>query len=94
MIEKPFVLLYYISCTAILLFLGCFSQLVNHIHSQYGSLDRGSACHNASAYTGQHKQNNRTQTSMPRLGFEATTPTFVWKKTVHIIGPTATVIVK
>jgi hypothetical protein len=38
--------------------------------------------------TGQYKQNKRTQTCIPRLGFEPTTPAFERAKTVHALrGP-------
>jgi hypothetical protein len=37
-------------------------------------------------------QNKRTQTSMPRVGFEHTIPMFERTKTVHALDPTATVI--
>jgi hypothetical protein len=37
-------------------------------------------------------QNKRTQTSMPRVGFESTTPVFERAKTVHALDRTATVI--
>jgi hypothetical protein len=35
-------------------------------------------------------QNKRTQTSMPRVGFESTTPVFEWAKTVHALSPVRT----
>jgi hypothetical protein len=35
--------------------------------------------------TEQHKQNKRTQTSMPRVGFEPTTPAFELAKTIHAL---------
>jgi hypothetical protein len=37
-------------------------------------------------------QNKRTQTSMPRVGFEPTTPVFERAKTVHALDLAATVI--
>jgi hypothetical protein len=37
-------------------------------------------------------QNKRTQTSTPRVGFEATTPVFERAKTVHALDRAATVI--
>jgi hypothetical protein len=37
-------------------------------------------------------QNKRTQTSMPRVGFESTTPVFERAKTVHALDRAATVI--
>jgi hypothetical protein len=37
-------------------------------------------------------QNNRTQTSMPLMGFEPTIPVFERAKTVHTLDRTATVI--
>jgi hypothetical protein len=38
------------------------------------------------------RQNNRTQTSMPRVGFEPTIPVFERAKTVHALDCAATVI--
>jgi hypothetical protein len=43
-------------------------------------------------HTGQHKQNKHTQTSMPQLGFELTTPVIERAKMVHALGRMATVI--
>jgi hypothetical protein len=37
-------------------------------------------------------QNNRTQTSMPQMGFEPTIPVFEWGKTVHALDCAAIVI--
>jgi hypothetical protein len=37
-------------------------------------------------------QNNHTQTSMPRVGFEPTIPVFERAKTIHALDRTATVI--
>jgi hypothetical protein len=37
-------------------------------------------------------QNKRTQTSMPQIGFEPTTPVFQRAKTIHILDLSATVI--
>jgi hypothetical protein len=37
-------------------------------------------------------QNNRTQTSMPQVGFEPTIPVFEWAKIVHVLDLAATVI--
>jgi hypothetical protein len=37
-------------------------------------------------------QNKRTQTSMPWVGFEPTTPAFEWEKRVHALDLAATVI--
>jgi hypothetical protein len=37
-------------------------------------------------------QNNRKQTSMPRVGFEPTSPVFEWAKMVHAFDRAATVI--
>jgi hypothetical protein len=44
------------------------------------------------AHTEQHKQNNRTQTSMPRVGFEPTIAVFEQAKTVHALERAATMI--
>jgi hypothetical protein len=43
-------------------------------------------------HTEHHKQNKRTKTSMPRLGFEPTTTVFERVKTVHALDRAATVI--
>jgi hypothetical protein len=43
-------------------------------------------------HTEQHKQNKRTQISMPRVGFEPTIPVFERTKTVHALGRAATVV--
>jgi hypothetical protein len=43
-------------------------------------------------HTGQHKENKRTQTSMPRMGLEPTIPAFERAKTVHALDRAATVI--
>jgi hypothetical protein len=58
-------------------------QFRNPIHSQCDSLDGGSA-HRKDA-TGQHKQNKHTQTSMPRVVLEPTTPAFERTRTVHAL---------
>jgi hypothetical protein len=42
--------------------------------------------------TGQHKQNERTQTSLHQVGFKLTTPVFEEVKTVHALGRVVTVI--
>jgi hypothetical protein len=49
------------------------------------SLDGGSARRKAATYAGQQIQNKRTQPSMPRVGFEPTTPMFERAKTVHAL---------
>jgi hypothetical protein len=41
--------------------------------------------------TGQHKQNKRTQTSMPRVGFEPTIPASERVKTIHALDRATTV---
>jgi hypothetical protein len=43
-------------------------------------------------HTEQHKQNKRTQTSMPQVVFEPTIPAFERAKTIHALDGTATVI--
>jgi hypothetical protein len=50
-------------------------------------------CREAATYTGQHKENKRKQTSMPRGGFELTIPGFEREKTFHALDREATVIV-
>jgi hypothetical protein len=36
-------------------------------------------------------QNKRTQTLLPRVGFEPTTPVFDWTKTIHALDRAVTV---
>jgi hypothetical protein len=43
-------------------------------------------------HTKQRKQSKRTQTSMPRVGFEPTIPVFERAKTVHALDRAATLI--
>jgi hypothetical protein len=43
-------------------------------------------------HTGQHKHRINTQTPMPRVVFEPTTPVFEQAKTVHALDRAATVI--
>jgi hypothetical protein len=43
-------------------------------------------------HTGQYKQNKRTQTSAPRVGFEPTIPVFERAKTVHSLDRATIVI--
>jgi hypothetical protein len=50
-------------------------------------LDGGSAHRKAATYT----QNKRTETSVPRVGLEPTTPVFERAKTVHDLERAATV---
>jgi hypothetical protein len=50
-------------------------------------MDRASARRKAT-----QTQHKRTQTSMPRLGFEPTIPVFERAKTVHALDRAATVI--
>jgi hypothetical protein len=64
-----------------------FSFLILYTISRI-SLDRGSARRKAATYT----QNKRTQTSIPWVGFEPTTPAFEQAKTIHALDRAATVI--
>jgi hypothetical protein len=58
-----------------------------------GLLGRGiSSSQGLYLHTRQHKQNKRTQTSMPQVGFEPTIPVFERAKTVHALDPADTVI--
>jgi hypothetical protein len=51
-----------------------------------GLLGRGiSSLQGRYLHTEQHKQNKRTQTFMPRVGSESTTPVFERSKTVHCL---------
>jgi hypothetical protein len=52
----------------------------------------GEAHRKAATYTGQHKHIERRQTSIPRMGFESTTPEFERTMTVHALDSTAIVI--
>jgi hypothetical protein len=67
-----------------------FSFLI--LDGRYDSLDGGSACHKAATCTGHHKQNKRTQTSIPWVGFEPTIPVFELAKTVHTLDRSSTVV--
>jgi hypothetical protein len=67
-------------------------QFLNPIHSRYDSLDRGSARHKAATYTQNNTRNKRTQSFMPRLGFEPTTLVFELEKMVHTLQRAVTVI--
>jgi hypothetical protein len=55
-------------------------------------LDGGPARRKAATYTATQKQNKRTQTSIPRVGFEPTILVFGRAKTVHALERAATVI--
>jgi hypothetical protein len=57
-----------------------------------GLLGRGSASRKACTYTQNNTQNKCTQTSMPGVAFEPTTPVFERTKTVHALYRTATVM--
>jgi hypothetical protein len=72
--------------------LGRFFSFLIYTQS-LGLLGRGiSPSQGLYLYTEQHKQNKRTQTSMPRVGLEATIPVFERAKTVHSLDRAATVI--
>jgi hypothetical protein len=67
-------------------FLDLFTQSV-------GLLGRGnSPSQGRYLHTGQHKQNNRTQTPMPQVEFEPMIPVFERAMTVHALDRVATVI--
>jgi hypothetical protein len=59
-----------------------------------GLLGRGSACRKAATCTHRtaQTQNKRTQTPMPRVGFELTIPMFERAKTGYVLDRAATVI--
>jgi hypothetical protein len=63
-------------------------QFINSLHSRYDSLAGMPARRTAATYT----QNERTQTSMPWVGFEPAIPTFRRAKRVHAVDRAATVI--
>jgi hypothetical protein len=54
-------------------------QFLDPIHNGQDTLDGGSARRKAATYT--QTQNKRTQTSMPRVGFEPMIPAFERAKT-------------
>jgi hypothetical protein len=56
------------------------------------SLDGGSVRRKAATYKTTQTQNNRTQTSIPRVSFEPTIPVFERAKIVHALDRAATVI--
>jgi hypothetical protein len=56
------------------------------------SLDGGSARRKAATYTQNNTKIKRTQTSMPRVGFEPTNPVFERAKTVDTLVRATTVI--
>jgi hypothetical protein len=70
--------------------LGRFFQFPNPIHSRQDSLDEWSARRKAGTYTQGNTNTERTQTSMPRVGFEPTIPAFERAKTVHALDGAAT----
>jgi hypothetical protein len=67
---------------------------MNHIHSQWASSDVGSALQQGrNAQRATQTQKKRGQKSMPRMGFEPTTPVSERAKTFLTLDRTATVIV-
>jgi hypothetical protein len=61
-------------------------QFHNNFIQMVGLLGRGiSTSQGRYLHTEQHKQNERTHTSMPPMGFEPTTPVFERAKTFHAI---------
>jgi hypothetical protein len=74
--------------STVLVYLGRFFSFL--IYTQLvGLLGRGITPRKAATYT----QNIRTQTSIPRVGFEPTIPVFERATTVHDLDRAATVIV-
>jgi hypothetical protein len=68
-------------------------QFIDLFKQSVGLLGRGiSPSQGSYLHTGQHKQNKRTQTSMPQVGFEPMIPAFEQAKTVHALDRAATVI--
>jgi hypothetical protein len=67
---------------------------VNLFTESVGHLGRGGVSSSQGRYlhTGQHKQNTRTQTSIPEVGLEPTIPVYELAKTVHASDSAATVI--
>jgi FAD synthase len=70
----------------LLQFSGLFTQTVGLL-GRVISTSQGLYLH-----TGKHKQNKRTQTSMPQVGFEPTIPASERAKTVHALDRSLTVI--
>jgi hypothetical protein len=71
--------------------LGHFFRFLIYAQS-VGLLGRGiSPSQSRYLHIEQHKQNKRTHTSMPRVGFEPTIPVFERAKTVHALDREATV---
>jgi hypothetical protein len=70
-----------------------YVQFRNPYTQSVGLLGRGiSPSQGRYLHPGQHKQNKRTPTSMPFMGFEPTTPVFKRAKTIHVLDRGATVI--
>jgi hypothetical protein len=70
-------------CTALLLGLGCFfSFLIFYTVGRTPWMGDQPIARPLSAHRTTQKQNKRTQTSMPRVGFEHTIPVFQRAKTV------------
>jgi hypothetical protein len=69
-------------------------QILDLFTQSVGLLGRGiSPSQGRYLHTELHKQNKRTQTSMPQVGFEPTIPLFERAKTVHhALDRAATVI--
>jgi hypothetical protein len=75
-----------------LLDLGRFFCFVVFFTEMVGLLGQGiSPSQGRYLHTGQHKQNKRTETSIPQVGFEPTIPVFERAKTVHALDRSATV---
>jgi hypothetical protein len=70
-------------------------HILNHFTQSVGLLVRGTIpSQERYLHTGQHKHNNRTQTSMSRVGFKPTTPVFRGRRRfmVHALDRAATAI--
>jgi hypothetical protein len=73
--------------------LGPFSITSSLFTQSIGLLGRGiSPSQGQYLYRERHKENKRTRTSMPQVGFEHTIPFFQRAKTVHALDRAATVI--
>jgi hypothetical protein len=71
--------------------LGCFFSFFIYTQT-VGLLGRGISPSKAATYTQNNIHNKRTQTCMPRVGFEPTVLVFERAKTAHIVERAATVI--
>jgi hypothetical protein len=75
-----------------LLNLGPYFSFLIFLHCRQDSLGGDQPSQGRYLHTGQHKQNEGTQTSTPQMGFEPTIPVFERAKTIHAVDLAAVVI--